>query len=88
MLGQAVVSAKLVSSLLIIVLAATTISSATVVGYQNALTIRLFKYVLLILSAIFGVLGLLFGIVIICSYLAGVKSLGVPYLQLKHPEGE
>ncbi|CAH1196857.1 Spore germination protein A1 [Paenibacillus allorhizoplanae] len=87
-LGQAVVSAKLVSSLLIIVLAATTISSATVVGFQSALTIRLFKYVLLILSAIFGVLGLLFGIVIICSYLAGVKSLGVPYLQLKNPEGE
>jgi hypothetical protein len=87
-LGQAVVEAKLVSSLLIIVLAATTISNATVVGYQNALTIRLFKYVLLILSAIFGILGLLFGIVIICSYLAGVKSLGVPYLQLKYPEGE
>ncbi|WP_235549917.1 spore germination protein [Paenibacillus sp. Soil766] len=87
-LGQAVVEAKLVSSLLIIVLAATTISSATVVGYQNALSIRLFKYVLLVLSAIFGVLGLLFGIVIICSYLAGVKSLDVPYLQLNHPEGE
>ncbi|MDR6549605.1 hypothetical protein J2736_000788 [Paenibacillus qinlingensis] len=87
-LGQAVVAAKLVSSLLIIVLAATSISSATIVGYQNGLTIRLFKYILLLLSAIFGVLGLLFGIVIICSYLAGVKSLGVPYLQLKNPEGE
>ncbi|OAS13959.1 spore germination protein [Paenibacillus oryzisoli] len=87
-LGQAVVEAKLVSSLLIIVLAATTISNATVVGYQNSLTIRMFKYVLLILSAVFGVLGLLFGIVIICSYLAGVKSFGIPYLQLKYPEGE
>ncbi|MDQ6419010.1 spore germination protein [Paenibacillus sp. LHD-117] len=36
-LGQAVVSAKLVSNLLIIILAATTISSSAVVGFQNSL---------------------------------------------------
>ncbi|WP_219838721.1 spore germination protein [Paenibacillus sp. R14(2021)] len=86
-LGQAVVTAKLVSNLLIIVLAAVTIANATVVGYQNSLTIRLFKYLLLFLSTIFGVLGLLSGLVIIVAYLSSVRTLDVPYLQLK-PKGD
>lgn len=87
-LGQAVVDAKLVSNLLIIVLAAATIANATVVGFQNSYTIRLFKYLLLILAAFLGVLGLLSGLVILCAYLAGVRTLGIPYLQLIKPKGE
>ncbi|REE89014.1 GerA spore germination protein [Paenibacillus taihuensis] len=87
-LGEAVVQAKLVSSLLIIVLAAVTIANATVVGFQNSYLIRLLKYLLLFLSALFGVTGLLAGIVIICAYLSSLTTLGVPYLQLKQPKGE
>lgn len=79
-LGQAAVSAKLVSNLLIIVLAGTTIASSAVVGFQNSLTIRVFKYLLIVLSAIYGLLGLLSGIVIICAYLAHQSSMGIPYL--------
>lgn len=79
-LGQAAVSAKLVSNLLIIVLAGTTIASSTVVGFQNAVTVRVFKYLLIILSAIYGMLGLLAGIVVICAYMGHQKSMGIPYL--------
>lgn len=87
-LGQAVVSAKLVSNLLIIILAATTISSSTVVGFQNSISIRIFKYLLLLLSAVYGVLGLLSGLVIICAYLASITSFGIPYLHFFKPKGE
>ncbi|MBM6994517.1 spore germination protein [Paenibacillus sp. DXFW5] len=79
-LGQAVVEAKLVSSLLIIILAATTIANSAVVGFQNSLPIRLFKYLTLILASLFGVLGILSGLVIICAYLASVTTYGIPYL--------
>ncbi|GAB6930321.1 hypothetical protein JCM10914A_43040 [Paenibacillus sp. JCM 10914] len=79
-LGQAAVAAKLVSSLLIIVLAGTTIASSAVVGFQNSVSIKVFKYVLIILSAIYGLLGLLTGIVVICAYMAYQHSLGIPYL--------
>ncbi|MBB6735300.1 spore germination protein [Cohnella zeiphila] len=78
-LGQAVVQARLVSNVLIIILAATTIASFTAVGFHNAITIRVPKYLLLLLSAIFGVLGLFVGILIVSAYLASVKSFGVPY---------
>jgi hypothetical protein len=81
-LGQAAVSAKLVSNLLIIVLAGTTIASSTVVGFQNSVAIRGFKYLLIILSAIYGMLGLLAGIVVICAYMGHQKSMGIPYLSL------
>ncbi|MFF2888305.1 spore germination protein [Paenibacillus sp. NPDC057967] len=87
-LGQAVVSAKLVSNILIIVLAATTISSSTVVGYHNSLTIRAFKYLILFLSAGFGLYGLVAGLILICAYMASVTSFGIPYVHLMKPSGD
>jgi Bacillus/Clostridium GerA spore germination protein len=82
-LGQAVVEAKLVSNLLIIILAATTIANSTVVGFQNSLTIRLFKYIIVILASIYGILGIVAGMVLVSAYLAKIKSFGIPYLNLK-----
>ncbi|WP_027084572.1 spore germination protein [Cohnella panacarvi] len=79
-LGQAVVEARLVSNVLIIILAATTIASFTVIGFHNAISIRISKYVVLILSALFGVLGLFAGMIVISAYLASISSFGVPYL--------
>ncbi|GIP49944.1 hypothetical protein J53TS2_35350 [Paenibacillus sp. J53TS2] len=79
-LGQAVVEAKLVSSLLIIILAATTIANSAVVGFQNSLPIRLFKYLTLILASLYGVLGIMSGLVMVCAYMASVTTYGIPYL--------
>jgi hypothetical protein len=87
-LGQAVVQAKLVSNLLIIILAATTIANSTVVGFQNSLTIRYFKYLIAILASIFGVLGILGGLVIVSAYLSNVSTFGTPYIQVNHKKGE
>ncbi|WP_078380539.1 spore germination protein [Sutcliffiella halmapala] len=79
-LGQAVVEAKLVSNLLIIVLAATTIANSVLVGVQNTMFIRFFKYIILILASIYGVLGILIGLFFLCSYIASINSFGIPYL--------
>jgi hypothetical protein len=87
-LGQAVVTARLVSNLLIIVLAATTIANSTVVGFQNSLSIRLFKYLIVILSAIYGVLGLLGGLVLLSAYLASLTTFGISYLNVSMKKGE
>ncbi|MGO4546052.1 spore germination protein [Paenibacillus sp. 2TAB23] len=87
-LGQAVVTAKLVSNLLIIILAATTISNSTVVGFQNSLAVRLFKYLIVIMSAMYGVLGLLAGLVLICAYLSSLNTFGISYLNISMNKGE
>jgi hypothetical protein len=87
-LGQAAVDAKLVSNLLIIILAATTIANSTIVGFQNSLSIRIFKYIILILASIYGVLGILIGVFLICTYLASINTLGVPFLNIYNSKDE
>ncbi|AND38373.1 MULTISPECIES: spore germination protein [Cytobacillus] len=81
-LGQAAVEAKLVSNLLIIILAATTIANSTIVGFQNSVSIRLFKYAIVVLAAIFGILGLVAGLVFVGAYLASLNTYGKSYLYL------
>ncbi|MCM3127674.1 spore germination protein [Paenibacillus provencensis] len=81
-LGQAAVEAKLVSNLLIIILAATTIANSTIVGVQNNVSIRLFKYAILFLAAIFGLLGIVAGMVLISAYLANLNTFGKSYLYI------
>lgn len=87
-LGQAAVEAQLVSNLLIIVLAATTIANATVIGYQNLITIRMLKYTILILASLFGVFGIMAGVFLISGYFASINILGVPYLNMNFSRGD
>lgn len=87
-LGQAVVDAKLVSNLLIIVLAATLIANSTIIGFQNSLSIRFFKYIVVFFAAIYGILGIFAGLFIICSYLSSVRAFDRPYINFKEEEGD
>jgi hypothetical protein len=87
-LGQAIVDAQLVSNLLIIILAATTIANFTIVGVQNSLSIRLFKYLIVLLAAIYGVLGILAGILFVAAYLASISTFGISYLNLTFKKDE
>ncbi|WP_137744800.1 spore germination protein [Robertmurraya siralis] len=87
-LGQAAVDAKLVSNLLIIVLAATMIANSTVIGFQNSISIRLFKYIFVFLASIYGILGIFAGLFIICSYLSNIRTFDIPYIPLKGEQGD
>jgi Bacillus/Clostridium GerA spore germination protein len=75
-LGQAAVDAKLVSTLLIIILAATTIANSTIVGVQQSNIIRFLKYVIVVAASIFGILGIVAGMVLISTYLARISDAG------------
>ncbi|MES1041060.1 spore germination protein [Peribacillus simplex] len=86
-IGQAVVDAKLVSNLLIIIVAATSIANSSVVGFQNALILRLLKYVVIIFASIFGVLGILSALVFISAYFASREIFGIPYTSLTKGRG-
>lgn len=77
-LGDAAVSASLVSSTMIIVVALTGISGFVVSTlYDSAVFVRL---ILVILAAILGLYGLVLGLIGIVLQLASIKSFGVPYL--------
>lgn len=82
-LGQAMVEAKLVSNLLVIVITAMLIASSAVVGVQNSLYIRALKYHILILASVYGIFGIFAGLTFVCIYLASLTSCGIPYVTFR-----
>ncbi|MGG4142865.1 spore germination protein [Paenibacillus algorifonticola] len=82
LLGQAIVQAKLVSNLLIIILVASAIANFVLAGYMNTIGIRMYKYVVVFVSSCFGIWGLEVSIIWIIVYFASMNTCSVPYLSL------
>ena len=81
-LGDAAVSAGIVSPIMVIVVAVTAISSIFFVYYDFQSFVRLYRYSLMILSSVFGIIGVLFGFIFIMTNLCSIKSFGKPFM---HP---
>jgi hypothetical protein len=79
-IGQAAVSAGLVSPIMVIVVALTAIGSFAVPSFNVAISIRILRFPIMILSAIFGLYGLTAGVILVLLHLVSLKSFGVPYL--------
>ncbi|CCO07311.1 spore germination protein [Desulforamulus hydrothermalis] len=79
-IGQAVISAKLVSPLIVVMVSLATISSFVFPSYSMALAIRLIKFPLIFLAAVFGALGIAVGWLVLIIHLVSLESFGVPYL--------
>jgi hypothetical protein len=79
-LGDAAVSAGIVSPIMIIVIAISSISSLTFSSLELGNALRNYKIILLILSTIFGINGLFVGTTILIYNLLTLKVFGIPYL--------
>jgi len=77
-LGQAAVTAGIVSPILIIVVSLTAIGSFATPNYYLALTARLLRFLYILLGALGGFLGITVGVCINVLRWTGVKSMGVP----------
>lgn len=78
--GQAAVSAGLVSPIMVIVVALTAIGSFAVPSFNIATSFRLLRFPLLFLGGAFGLFGVTAGLVLILVHMVSLKSFGVPYL--------
>ncbi|WP_129723101.1 spore germination protein [Xylanivirga thermophila] len=78
--GQAAVSAKLVSPAVVIAVAVTAISSFAIPNQDFSNALRLWRFILVILSSIAGLFGLSMGGLILLYHLCTINILGVPYL--------
>ncbi|TVX98976.1 spore germination protein [Paenibacillus cremeus] len=81
-LGQAAQQAGLVSSIMIIITAAVTISNFVVPINAMSFSIRALRYPLIVLSSLFGLVGVIVGLFCLICYLANLQSFGQPYLKL------
>lgn len=79
-IGQAAVEAGIVSSVMVIIVSLTGIASFVVPVYSMALTLRLLRFMLILLSAALGLYGIGFGLILIMIHLVKLNSLGIPYL--------
>lgn len=80
-LGEAVVQAKLISNLLIIILAATTIASFALITIHASFFVRLAKYFILVMAALYGVLGVVAGMLVVTIFISHITSVGQPYVE-------
>ncbi|NUU60487.1 spore germination protein [Paenibacillus agri] len=79
-LGQAAVTAGLVSTAMVIVVAITAISNFVSPSYSFGITQRLLQFFYLMLAGAMGLFGLLCGVLMTVVHLASLKSFNVPYL--------
>jgi hypothetical protein len=78
--GQAAVAAGFASPITVVIIALTTIGSFATPAYNVALALRLLRFPLIILAGIFGLYGVMIGLILIANHLLSLKSFGVPYL--------
>lgn len=79
-LGQAAVSAGVVSPILVIVVAITGISSFAIPDYSFGLHVRITRFIFIFLGYLCGFLGIALGLFVYLSMMAGTTSFGVPYM--------
>ena len=79
-LGDAAVAAGIISPIMVIVIAITAISSMYFSYHDFQSFIRTYRYILMILSCFFGMVGILYGFIILLTNLCSIKSFGKPFL--------
>lgn len=78
-IGQAVVQAGIVSNVMVIVVAFTAISSFIFPNYDMAAAVRLLRFAMMVLAAMFGIVGIVIGMMALIGHLISLESLGAPY---------
>lgn len=84
-IGQGIVQAKLVSPIMVIVVAITAVSSFTVPNYSLSGGLRVMRIFLMICASLLGAVGLALGMTFIIVQFVSMESFGVPYLSPLSP---
>lgn len=79
-LGEAAVSAGLISPIMVIVVAITNISGLLFIYYDMQSAIRFWRYLIIFLSILFGIVGFIDGIILMLINMSSITSFGKPYL--------
>ncbi|WP_106765791.1 spore germination protein [Paenibacillus faecalis] len=80
-IGDAIVKAGLISYTMIIVVALTAIASFLIPSNEMSSSIRMLRFPLMLAAAIFGYIGISFGLTILFIHLVKLESFGKPYFK-------
>lgn len=79
-IGQAAVEAGLVSPAMVIVVSITAISNFVIPAFNMAISLRILRFLFMLLAASFGLFGITVGLIGLVLHLCSLHSFGVPYL--------
>lgn len=79
-LGEAAVTANIVSPISIIIVAISGLTSFAIPNFSLELHFRLLRFIFIFIGWLFGFLGIAIGIFIYLTILSNYSSFGVPYL--------
>jgi spore germination protein KA len=79
-LGQAAITAHIVSPAVIVIIAITGLSSFAIPDYIMSATIRLIRFLFLLFSTVLGLMGFAILVIWLTVILCSMKSFGMPYM--------
>lgn len=84
-IGTAIVEANLVSNTMTVVLAITAIASFIIPVHEMSFSLRILSYPMMIVASLYGIVGIIFGLMIIFIHLVKLESFGSPYFSPMAP---
>lgn len=78
-IGEAAVSAGIVSPVMVVVTAVTAISSFSIPSYSAAISFRILRFGFMFAAAVLGLYGIVLVYIMINIHIVNLKSVGVPY---------
>ncbi|KGM95140.1 spore germination protein [Clostridium botulinum] len=81
-IGQTAVEAKIVSPPTALIVGITVVSTFLIPNYEMSLSIRLLRFVMLIMANYLGVFGIAIGWFLIITHVYRLKTFGVPYFSI------
>jgi len=79
-IGQAAVQARVVSPLMVIIVALTAISKFAIAQYNITLTVRILRLVIMLLASILGMFGIMISMLFLMLHIFSLESFGKPYM--------
>lgn len=79
-IGTAAVEAGLISAMMVIIVSITAITSFVSPSYEMAISVRMVRFVFMALAAVFGMFGIVVGLIVLILHLCSLRSFGIPYM--------
>lgn len=78
-IGQAAVQAGIVSNIMVIIVAFTAIASFIIPNYDMASAVRFVRFPMMLLASMFGIVGIMVGLMAFIGHVITLRSFGTPY---------
>lgn len=79
-IGQAAVQAGIVSPAMVIIVSITAIANFATPSFTMAISARLIRFLFMFSAAVFGLYGVILGMILLTVHLCALRSFGVPYM--------